>query len=81
MVRGVVEDGGELVVHRAQVGGRIGLVLLVAVDYEAVLPAHHVDRLYLVHAHVAEVRQYLALDHVALGYQVCSRRRGRMSTS
>ena len=67
VAHGMVEDGGELVVHRAQIGWRVGLAPLVAVRHEAVLPAHHVDGFYLVHAHVAEVRQHLALDHVALG--------------
>ena len=36
VAHGVVEDGGELVVHRAQVGGRVGLALLVAVGPQGV---------------------------------------------
>lgn len=66
VAHGVVEDGGELVVDRLQVRLRVGLAVRIAVRHEPVLPAHDVDGLDLVDAHLAEVREDLPLYHVLL---------------
>ena len=64
---GVVEDGVELVVHRAQVRRRPGLPVGVPVLGELVLPPDDVDRPHVAHAHVPEERHELVVDDVFLG--------------
>ena len=64
---GVVEDGVELVVHRAQVRRRPGLPVGVPVLGELVLPPDDVDRPHVAHAHVPEERHELVVDDVLLG--------------
>ncbi len=66
MPYGVVEDCGELVLHRSDVGLRELLPVLVLCLQQAVLPVHDLFRCDVDDPHLAEERDELLVDHVLL---------------
>lgn len=64
---GVVEHAGKLVAHGSQIGVRVGLSVLVAVEQQLGLPLEDVCRHDVAELHLAEERQDLGLDDLLLG--------------
>lgn len=62
----VVENGAELIVEGSDVGWGVRIPVIVQIRHKLVLPANHIDELDLVDAHIAEVREDLAINHVLL---------------
>lgn len=64
---GVVHDGGEGAVDRADVCLRVGLAVLLSESEDLVLPIDDVEQGYVPHALGAELRDDLAVDDVLAG--------------
>ena len=66
MPHGMVEDGGELVLHGSDIGLGVLLAVLVLCFEEGVLPVHDIPRRDVDDPRLAEERDELLVDHVFL---------------
>ena len=66
MLHGMVENGGELVLHGPDVGLGVLLAVLVLCFEEGVLPVHDFPGRDVDDPHLAEERDELLVDHVFL---------------
>ena len=66
MLHGMVENGGELVLHGPDVGLGVLLAVLVLCFEEGVLPVHDLPGGDIDDPHLAEERDELFVDHVFL---------------
>ena len=63
VANGVVEYRAELIVDRFQIGGSVGIAVLVPIRHDLLLPSDDIRRLNIAHTLVLKIGEDLLIDH------------------